>query len=325
MSTFLEHYDRPDGNSSGLIIEAKVKTKGKAVNKTILGRLIKFFGKKKENVNVDDLKKISKITKTGFNSIASKLSNNLLSKSKKDDDFYVKSILNGILSSPQSIDPNWKDTESSTIFKTNNGGKLYLFSFKDKDDNISNYVSANSKMDDWFIDKIGKTYELFVASSLTDRKKKKYKPFELNMDDEEDDTDSSSDIKTKPSKLTEPKSNSNLGFLDIDDTDFDNMVNMWGNGIVGYGMFKSTYKYKKALKREMFSNNWGKGYKYIIPPSGAVIYLLQNTKDMNKAVVVFDNMDAVNKAKQLDMIPWLQPGVKLYWKDQDIDNFDMEE
>lgn len=319
MSRFSEHYEKPESHLSGILIEAKVKTKSKSIRKEVLKRLINFFGKKSEKVDTSKIGEISKITKTGFNELANKLSNNLLSKTKQDDNYYIKSILAGKINNPKDIDPNWQSTQSSTIFKANNGGKVYLFSIKDKDGSIMHYVAGNDKIDRWFTDKMGKTYSLFVASKLTDHKKKR-KSYDINLDEPDEKIPTDEPITTTPKANTDtdlPK----LGFLDIDGTDFDGMVDMWGDGRVGYGLYKKSYKYKGAIKRKAFSNNWGTGYEYTFP-TGDTIHLIQSNTNADNALVVFDGRDSISKAKQLRMVPWLKPGTKLYWKNTDINNME---
>jgi len=331
MSTFSEYYEKPESNLSGILIEARVKTKSKSMTAKALSRLVKFFGKKSEKVNPSKIGNIEKITKTGFNDLTNKLSNSILSKSKTDDDYYVKSIFDGKLSTPKEIDPDWKSTKSSTIFKTNNGGKIYLFSFEDMDGKIVSYVAANDKMNSWFIDKTGKTYSLYVSSKLAMTGKKKAKLYNVKLasdpDDEYDDDTTTHDTNVptisadKDIDKETDKEIPKVGLLNIEDIDFDQMVDMWGNGRVGYGLYSNTYKYKGTLTRKDFSNNWGNGYEYTFP-GGNKIYLIQNHDDVEKGFVVFDSQTSVNKAKELSLIPWLAPGVKLYWKNLDINNME---
>lgn len=301
--------------NSGVLIEVD----SKRMSKRFLNTLGKIFGKKSENVNISN-SKIAEVTHTAFNQLATKLSNNLISPRKKDRTFYIKNLYNGKIVDPNVLNSDYKKIQNSSVFKLNNGGRIYLISVENNDGDLSYYVGTNNsrKANDFFIELIGKTFDLYLASKKIIRKKKIITPKKhtFNIDKKEPELKKSKDIKPE----IEPKESlEKVAIINTDISTIEQLIDKWGNGNVGYGLFKHSYKYKNLLKRTPFENNWGRGYKYQL--NGDMdIYIINSIKNPNVGKIIFKNEKTYSRATNLDMIPWFSPGTKIQWEYIDIKN-----
>jgi len=321
MSKFFDDYynkqQAPEPKGSGVLV---VEVSGKAMGKKFLKRLGYIFGKKYENINIEDSTTIE-ITRTAFNQIASKLSTNMLSSKKKDTLFFVKNIYNGKIKDPKNLSTDYKTTNVASVFVLNNGARIYLISAINGDGDVSYYIGTNNirKANDFFIEFMGKTFDLYIASKRILRKKKK-KEIEPDISDDkepeegeipDDESPEKEEIPVEePIKTTPVKE---YGIIKIGLETYEQLVDKWGNGNVGYGLFRNSYKYKNLLKRKPFENEWGRGYKYILN-GNLEIYLLQGIENPNETKIIFGSKAAESRAVNLDMLPWFNPGTKLKWQ-----------
>jgi len=328
MNNFSKTYykETSESNGSGVVI---VEITSKALGAKVLKTLGNIFGKKSENVDVTDLN-YDEVTKTSFGQFASKISNNFLSTHKKDNLTYVKRMYNANLQNPEKLNPDVSRVNSSVVFELNNGGKLYLISLQNKDNISFNYIGTNNqnKVNDFFIEHFGRPFSLYMLTKKAIRQKQK------SGKKSKDDLLNPISLSNKLTPVVEPEIDSDnkeddvvskdkfplVGIIDTDVETFNQLVDKWGNGAVGDGIFKNTYKYKGIVKRLPFENDWGRGYKYTLG-AGIELYLLQSNDNKFASKILFNNKRAYSRAQTLDMLPWFNPGTKIQWENLDINNF----
>lgn len=322
MSKFFdEYYNKQQApepvKGSGVLV---VEVSGKSMGKKFLKRLGHIFGKKSENINIGD-STTTEVTRTAFNQLASKLSTNMLYSKKKDKLFFVKNIYNGKIKDPKNLSTDYETTNVASVFALNNGARIYLISAINGDGDVSYYIGTNNprKANDFFIEFMGKTFDLYLASKRILRKKKKKaidEP-EISPDEIPDEEPPEEKIPEEPPIETEPLQE--YGVIKTDLETFEQLVDKWGNGNVGYGLFKNSYKYKNLIKRQPFENEWGRGYKYTLN-GNLDIYLLRGIKNPDEAKIIFENKKAQSRAINLDMMPWFSAGTRINWQLGNIEN-----
>ncbi len=333
--SFLDNYYQKPVQRTGILIEVTRRSNSnkvlKKVGKTFLTTLAMIFSKKKENIKPENYQN-TELTRTGFNELASKLSSNFLKKNKKEvNKFYVKNLFNGAVDNPQGIDKHAVKTNAASVFKLNNGARVILVSTEDAEGNESYHIGTDNvpKVNNFFMEHLGRTYPVFIASKrLLQKKKRSVLP---KMGDDED----IEDIVTLAEPKREPKSepdkaepevkrpevkkevNKPLYYvINTSDVTFDHLIDMWGDGTRGEGIYTSMYKFKNKLKKSPFENNWGAGFKYDLGGNKNV-YLLRNHDNNEDVKLLFDDKLTFARAKTLEMVPWLFK-TKSVWEPIDI-------
>lgn len=303
--------------------------------------LSRLFSKNKVKtigVKADNLLDVKAINRSSYNSLLNGLAREYKRKGKESNSIYIKDLFAGKLKDQGLIfDLDFDNVEDITVYKTNTGGKLYLFNLLDNNNTNHYYIGINNKAQSFFKVYVGMTFGAFAskADSILKRyetiKTKKENPWLTPLQ-----TISQDKKIIDVGKVTSPNNPSSVdnnvttdekeyGFVDINNIQLDNLIEEYDGG-----SGKSSKKFPGVFKREKFANNIGSGYRYVFTQSDkGSIYLIKLTDDEERGLIIFEGKESRNWAEKMGMLDmWigekspLKPirDVEPHWQKVDIKN-----
>jgi hypothetical protein len=297
-------------------------------------------------VNADKLKYLSKVDEKSYDKVsdtlkreivstirtteeynqklekARKVSPVLLKKRLRKDlgDIYVKNVYTGELDDKGEKLDNFVNVLAITVYELNNGGKIVLFTTEDASGYINRFIGIDkTKTNDFFVSKIGTTFQQFSADALAKTKNQPLVKASSFIDDDFYQV-------LKPKKRAAPlsidttttKNETDLGIVDISIDEYNMLERFWGDGKKSSTLAKEPYHFDRVFKRDRFYNNLGSGYKYY---SGNKSVYLLDLKDNVNGLLIFEGKDSYVWANGIGMLEvWrTKPGgSKIRWIKGDI-------